>query len=174
MSTSSCVELGLLGAHVLERADDLAEAAVNTVCSVSRWLDRLGHAEVDDLGHRPSSYSATRTLDGLMSRWMIPFWWACWTAWQTGTNSSSRSSGRELVLVAVLGDRDALDQLHDEVRPARVGGACVEHPGDVRVVHHGQGLPLGLEAGDDLAGVHARLDDLEGDRRSTGSVCSAM
>src|SRR5438445_483484 len=31
------------------------------------------------------------TLDGLMSRWMIPFWWACWIAWQTGTNNSSRS-----------------------------------------------------------------------------------
>src|SRR5216110_597646 len=33
------------------------------------------------------------TLDGLMSRWMTPFWWACWIAWQTGTNSSSRSRG---------------------------------------------------------------------------------
>ena len=31
------------------------------------------------------------------------------------------------------------------------------------MVHQRQGLPLGLEAGDDLAGVHARLDDLEGD-----------
>jgi hypothetical protein len=29
------------------------------------------------------------------------------------------------------------------------------------VVHHGQGLPLGLEASDDLAAIHARLDDLE-------------
>ena len=28
-----------------------------------------------------------------MSRWMIPFWWACWIAWQTGTNSSSRCRG---------------------------------------------------------------------------------
>ena len=26
-----------------------------------------------------------------MSRWMIPFWRACWMAWQTGTNSSRRS-----------------------------------------------------------------------------------
>ena len=25
-----------------------------------------------------------------MSRWMIPFWCACWIAWQTGTNSSNR------------------------------------------------------------------------------------
>ncbi len=29
------------------------------------------------------------------------------------------------------------------------------------MVHHRQGLPLGLEAGDHLPGVHARLDDLQ-------------
>ena len=29
------------------------------------------------------------------------------------------------------------------------------------MVHHGQGLPLRLEAGDDRLGVHAQLDDLE-------------
>ena len=34
--------------------------------------------------------------------------------------------GRQLVLVAVLGDRHALDQLHDEVGPAGFGGAGVE------------------------------------------------
>ena len=33
----------------------------------------------------------------------------------------------------------------------------------LRMVHQRQGLPLGLEAGEDLGGVHARLDDLEGD-----------
>ena len=33
--------------------------------------------------------------------------------------------------------------------------------GDVRVVHQRQRLPLGLEAGDDLRGVHAGLDDLQ-------------
>ena len=41
--------------------------------------------------------------------------------------------------------------------------AAVKDLGDVGVVHEGQGLPLGLEPGDHLAGVHARLDDLEGD-----------
>ena len=55
-----------------------------------------------------------------------------------------------------------MDQFHHEVGSARVGGAAVEHLGDVRVVHQRQGLPLGLEAGDHLAGVHARLDDLQG------------
>src|SRR5262245_5585735 len=42
------------------------------------------------LGTGLSSYMVTRTLDGLMSRWTMPFWWACWIAWQTGTNSSRR------------------------------------------------------------------------------------
>ena len=30
------------------------------------------------------------------------------------------------------------------------------------MVHHGQGLPLGLEAGQDLLGIHPGLDHLEG------------
>ena len=33
----------------------------------------------------------------------------------------------------------------------------------LRVVHQGQGLALGLEAGDHLAGIHPGLDDLERD-----------
>jgi hypothetical protein len=37
------------------------------------------------------SCSVTITFDGLMSRWMIPFWCACSTAWHTFWNSSSRS-----------------------------------------------------------------------------------
>ena len=68
---------------------------------------------------------------------------------------------RQAVLVAIVGDRDAADQLHDEVGPAGLGGAGVEHPGDVGVVHQRQRLPLGLEPGDDLLRVHARLDDLQ-------------
>ena len=37
----------------------------------------------------------------------------------------------------------------------------VENPGDGRMVHQRQRLPLGLKAGDDLGGVHARFDDLQ-------------
>ncbi len=66
-----------------------------------------------------------------------------------------------MLLVAVLRDRNALDQFHHEVGPAAVGGARIEHLGDVGVVHHGQGLALGLETSDHLPGVHARLDDLQ-------------
>ena len=58
---------------------------------------------------------------------------------------------------------DALDQLHDEIRPAGVGRAGVEYLGDIGVVHQRERLPLGLEPGDHVAGVHPGLDDLESD-----------
>src|SRR6266699_2773976 len=44
----------------------------------------------------------------------------------------------------------------------------IKHLGDVRVVHHRQRLPLRLEPGDDLLGVHAQLDDLERDAATHG------
>ena len=51
---------------------------------------------------------------------------------------------------------------------AGVGGAGVEHLGDVGVIHESEGLPFGLEASQDLAAIHARLDDLESDVALTG------
>ncbi len=70
--------------------------------------------------------------------------------------------GGEALGVAVLGDRDAGHVLHYEVRPALRRASAVEHPGDGGVVHQCQGLPLGLEPGDHLAGVHPGLDQLQG------------
>ena len=84
-------------------------------------------------------------------------------AWQTWMNKIEPLPRGKIVLVAILGDLDAAHQFHDEVGPAGVGGARVEHLGDVRMVHHRQRLALGFEAGDDRLGVHAQLDDLERD-----------
>ena len=84
-------------------------------------------------------------------------------AWQTGMNSSRRSRGCELGVVAILGDRHAAHQLHDEVGAAGLGRAGVEHARDILVVHERQRLPLGLESRDDLVRVHPSLDDLERD-----------
>ena len=92
----------------------------------------------------------------------MPLVWACWIAWQTAANSSSRSRTLRLFSSQYCGDRHAADELHHEVRPARLGRAGVEDAGDIRMVHHRQGLPLRLEAGDHLPRVHARLDHLEG------------
>ena len=98
-----------------------------------------------------------------MSRWMMPFWCACWIAWQTWMNSSEPLRGGEIVLVAIIRDPDAAHQFHHEIGPAGLGRAGIEHLGDVRMVHHRQRLPLRLEPGDHLPGVHAQLDDLERD-----------
>ena len=51
VSMSRLVDLGLLGRHVLQRADDLAEAGEQRLLG-ERLPGRLGHAEVDDFGHR--------------------------------------------------------------------------------------------------------------------------
>ena len=92
---------------------------------------------------------------------MIPFWCACCTARQTTTKSSSRRGDRELFAVTEVGDRHAADQFHDEIGPASIGGTGIMDLGDVGMVHHGEGLPLGLEAGNDLPRIHAGLDDLQ-------------
>ena len=58
--------------------------------------------------------------------------------------------------------------MNSELGVAKTGDAGIENLRDVRVVHHCQGLPLGFEPGDDFTGVHAQLDDLEGDLASDG------
>jgi hypothetical protein len=69
---------------------------------------------------------------------------------------------RQPVVVAVLGDGHALDQLHDEVRPAAGGFASVVNLGDIGMIHQRQRLPLGFKARDHLTRVHAGFEDLEG------------
>ena len=141
---------------------------VKRVLSVRRWPMALATPKSMTLGTGLSSWRVTRMLEGFRSRWMMPFWWACWTAWQTVWKRCEAVADAEAFVVAVVGDRDAADQLHDEVGAAGGGGAGVEDAGDVGVVHHGQGLALGLEAGDDVLRVHAGLDDLERDAAADG------
>src|SRR5215831_1015741 len=62
---------------------------------------------------------------------------------------------RQTPLVAKLSNGQALNQLHDEVRPSGVGRAAIKNPGDIGMIHQRQGLSLGLESRDDLARVHA-------------------
>jgi hypothetical protein len=66
-------------------------------------------------------------------------------------------------LPAKLDDRDAPHVLHDEVGPAVIGRARIEHPGDGRMLHAGQVLALRLEAADHLRRRHAGFQELDGD-----------
>ena len=51
-----------------------------------------------------------------------------------------------------------------------MGFTGVQDLGDIGVVHDGQRLPLGLEAGDHLTGVHARLEDFQRDLGGPGAA----
>ena len=59
---------------------------VKSVLSVRLCPVALAMPKSMTLGTGTPSMTVTRMFEGLMSRWMIPFWWACCTAWQTCTN----------------------------------------------------------------------------------------
>ena len=68
----------------------------------------------------------------------------------------------QAVAVAVVGDGLTGHQFHHHVRPASFSRAGVEDLGNAGMIHHGHGLPFALEAGDHIAAVHARFQDLDG------------
>jgi len=67
------------------------------------------------------------------------------------------------MMVAIIGDSFARQQLHDEIRSTGNGGATVEDFGDVRMLQQRQGLPLGFEAADRLGVIGPKLYDFECD-----------
>ena len=71
---------------------------------------------------------------------MIPFWCGVLDRRANLTEQGQPGGQVEAVPVAVLRDRDPLDQLHHKERPAALGCAGVEDAGDVGMVHHGQRL----------------------------------
>src|SRR5689334_20819417 len=76
--------------------------------------------------------------------------------------------GGEVVLLAVVSDFDATDQLHHEIRPSGAGGTVIQDLGDIGMVHECQRLALSLEARNDRLGVHPELNDLERDPSAQG------
>jgi hypothetical protein len=80
-----------------------------------------------------------------------------------GNEQLQTLSQRQMFLVAILRDRNSIDQFHHEVGASGFGRAAVEHTSDIRMLHHRQRLPFGLEPGDNLVRVHTGLNDLQGD-----------
>src|SRR5580698_7858411 len=74
----------------------------------------------------------------------------------------------QLALIAIVGNGQAANQLHDKIRPARNSFAAIEDTRDVRMIHESERLPLGLEASNDLTRVHAGLENLQSDLASNG------
>lgn len=74
----------------------------------------------------------------------------------------------EIILVAVIRDFNPAHQFHHKERSARFRRSGIKHLRDVRVIHEGQGLSLGLETRNDSLRVHAQLNDLERDTSPHG------
>src|SRR5882672_6509874 len=146
-----------------------APNSVNSVRSVSFCPVALAMPKSITLGTGLPSYRATSTLEGFRSRWMMPFWWACCTAWQTGTNSASRWAmlSRASSQYAVKGTPLTYSMTKNGRPPSVLPPSRTERQdvvaGDVGMVHHGQRLPFRLEARQDRPGVHAGLDELHRD-----------
>ena len=154
------VPLGLLGAHVLDRADNLPQAGEH------RLLGQLtsggfGHTEINDLGYRAAVVQRDQDVtrldvavdDALLMRVLHGL--------ADGDEQLQSLAGRQVLLVTELRDGDAVDQFHDEVRPARIRRPGVKHFCDVGMIHHRQCLFFGLEPRDHLPRVHTGLDDLQ-------------
>ena len=94
---------------------------VNSVCSVSVCVRCLGDAEVDDLGHRKGVVERDQHVGGLEVAVDDALLVGVLHGLADGDEQLQPLPRREPVLVAVLGDGHALDQLHDEVGPARFG-----------------------------------------------------
>ncbi len=95
------IQLGLLGAHVLRRADHLAELGEQRLLG-QPLADRLGHAEVDDLGHGAVvvlGHQDVRRLDVAVDD---PLLMGVLDGLADGHEQFQPLPRRELVLVAVL------------------------------------------------------------------------
>ena len=152
--------LGLLRADVLWRTDELVESGVDRLVG-QRLACGFGNPEVDDLGHGLVPVQCHQDVRRFEVAVNDPLLVSMLDGVANLHKQAQPLVWREPLFIAEPGDRHTPHQFHDEIGPSDLGGSRVEHPGDARMIHHRQGLALGLKAGDDLASVHARLDDLE-------------
>lgn len=169
------IELCLLRAHVLQRADDAAEAREQRTLG-KRLAHRLSHAEIDDFWHRLAVITGDEDIRGLDIPMNDAFLMSVLNGLTYRHHEFEPLPRRQSVFLTVLRDGDALHQLHDEVRnrctaavfrrsrPADGTYSGIQHFGYVGMVHQSECLPFRFEAGDNLGGVHARFDQLERNR----------
>ncbi len=151
----------LLRGHVQRRADHLGEVREQRLLG-QRLAGRLGDAEIDHLHHRRAVVQRRQHVGRLDVAMDDAFLVGVLHCLAHGNEQLQPLLGGELAPITNVGDGNALDQLHHEVRPTSLRRAAVEHPGDIGVVHEGQCLALRLEPGYDVARVHARLENLQG------------
>ena len=122
----------------------------------------LGDAEVDDLGHRPAVVQRDQDVRRLEVAVDDALLMGVLHGLADVDEQLQPLARRQLVLdrrYSVIGT-PRTSSITKYGRPVSVAPAS-STLAMFGMVHQRQGLPLGLEAGDDLPGVHARLDDLQ-------------
>ncbi len=153
----------LFRAHVGGGADELGRLGVLGPMA-DAFVDGLGDAEVDQLGRGPAALGLGHQDVGGLDVTMDD-------ASAVGVGDGVANLGEKIEAggqiqreaIAVGDERFARHMLHDEVGPARGGGAGVVNAGDVWMVHQRQRLTFEREARHHLLGVHTEADDLECD-----------
>ena len=159
--------IGLLGAHVLRRADHLAGLREHVVRHRT-GAGGLGHTEVDHLHARAGGATCGGVFGHAgqdVARLQVAVDDALHVRMLDGVahlrEKFQALLDAVLVAVAEVGDGLALHQLHHEVVASIVGDAAVDHLGDVGMIHHRQRLAFQLEARQHALAVHARSQDLQ-------------
>src|SRR5205807_9191877 len=101
-------------------------------------LSGFGNPKIDDLGHRRPVTLGHKNI----RRFDIPMNDALLMGMLERPTDLDKKpkpfGGSEMVLVTVIGDFQAAYQFHNEIGPATIGGAGVEDPGDIRMIHQSQ------------------------------------
>ena len=124
------------------------------------FTNGLGHAEIDDLGEGFAlliRHDDIRRFDVPMYDTLLVRVLDCLADFQ---EQGEACFNGQLMLVAVVGDGQAFNKLHDKKGSPAKCHACIVDMGNVGMIEKGQYLALRLEMGNDLFRVHARLDHL--------------
>ena len=154
--------LGLLGTHVGRCADQHAARSKDGLVGQAA-TGGLGDAEVDDLGLRFTFGHADQDVGRLEVAVDDTLLMGVLYGLADLGEEIDAGAQTQAMDIAVVGDGHAVDVFHGEPRAPRLADAGIEDLGDTRVLHQGKCLPLDLEARQDLATVHAWLEQLERD-----------
>ncbi len=163
-----CAPPRLFGAHVGGGADELLEGGKNCLVRQTLACGGFGDSEINDFGHGGAVVLRHQNVGGFEVAVDDALVVGVLNGLANRNEQLQALAGGKLLLVAVVGDLDPAHQFHDKIGPPALGGAGIEDLGDIGVVHQRQRLALGLEASHHLPGVHAQLDDLEGDTAADG------
>lgn len=158
---------GLLGRHVVRRADELAVFGEEGLFCKSLH-DGLGDSEVNHLRKRLAILSTDEHIAGFEVSMNHAFVMGVLHGLADLFEEFEPFRNRQSLMVGVFRDRFAFDVFHDEVRSSGVVGVGVKHFRDVWMIHQRQSLPFGFEAGDDQFRVHAQLDEFQRDFATDG------